>query len=187
MTGNCGINNANAGRYREGSLYDSLAIPAAGALASKTFFNNDNSGGVNLCNLPQKGELGDGESFIVKAVGFEFVGTAVADIYQVQKHMSFTLEIGSIKVIKDQPIANFPIWGSAFGIEGANGASSVGSLGWHSVKQFDTPITILGKQSIRGFLTLGTAPAGAIHALAAISAAGLFCRCHLYGEDRLQG
>lgn len=180
MNGNCGVNNANINRYREGSLYDSYAIAAAGALASKVFFNNDNSGGINLCNLPQKGELGDGESFIVRTVAFEFAGTANADIIQVRKHMSFSLEIAGIKVIRDQPVANFPYWAG-------DDANSLGARGWNTVKMFDTPINIIGKQSIRGFLNLGTAPAGAIHALAAISASGLFMRCHLFGEDHLNG
>lgn len=178
----CDKANPNVGRNREGSLYDTWVVAAAAALASKTLFNSSNAGGKHLCNLTTQGELGEGESFLVKAVYFEFAGTSIADITQIQKFFTATLEVGQQKVIRDQVIVGYPQPGGAFGIEGANGGSANGGQGWNVVHPLEEPILITGKRSIRLFMDLGSGAAPAV-----VGASGFFMRAHLFGTDMTAG
>lgn len=175
----------NVQRWREGSFYDTMVVAPTAAIPANSVLFAGRSGdtvGKHICNLPQMGELGDGESHVVEYIGFEFCGTSIADITQAQKFLHFSLEVAGQRVVKEQPLSNFPFWSGAFGIEGANGGSAMGAQGWYAVRPLRDPIVILGKQQIRATLALGVGAAPAV-----IAATGFFSRLHLYGQDRTNG
>lgn len=167
-------------RYiRESSYYDTLVIAAGGAIPAETeFFARNRSAGAHLCNWRMTGEFGRDESFIVKAVLLEAVGTSVTDVSQLQKFCTITAEVAQQKFVNEQPICTFSQPGGAYGIEGANGATTLGVPTWTGVRLLQTPLLIVGGQAVRAYMRLGAGAAPAV-----IGASGLFLRLHLWGED----
>jgi hypothetical protein len=179
MSTTCDTNrNPNAQRVKEGSIFDTYVIAGAAPPTSKVdLFNNEkNAAGAHICNLAQKGELGDGETFLVRAIFLEFINTTIADINQLQFASTLSLKIGGDYMFEDQPLSLFGAPGGAYGIEGANGGSSMGPLGWNTVKLLETPIQIMGKRAIRAELKITGAVSNS-------AAGGIKVRVHLWGVD----
>jgi hypothetical protein len=179
--GNCDL-MPNGQRMREGTIFDTFEVAATAVPASVVLFDNSSNGGINThkCNLPQRGELGDGERFLVRNIMLEFIGTSIADISQILKAYTITVEIGQQKVVRDQALTLYPQLSGAWGIEGSNGGSTNGPCGWGSLKPLDEPIEIPGKKTIRVFLNkTGTTVAA--------GAGGIFMRVHFYGTDGTAG